>query len=303
MTRLLLVAQPPDGGVYRHIATVAPLLVARGFEVTVAGPAPYAAVGPGVEHVEIDLVRGISPRDDLAGAARLARVIRSVRPALIHAHSSKAGALVRALRLLAPRVPVVYTAHGFAFAGHFESERQRRLYRLIEAGLSPLTTRTLCVCEFERDLAASVGRRSRTRVVHNGVAAPPRVPDPRAADLAGRGPVVGAVAGLRPGKGIETLIAATPGILRGAPGAQIVVGGGGPLAEPLRRQAEELGVADRVHLIGELDDAGALLSATTVAVHPSWPSRSRTRSSRRWPPGCRRSRPRSGASRRRSTTA
>lgn len=270
--RILLVAQPPDGGVFRHIATIAPRLVERGYAVTVAGPPSYATVGPGVDHIPVEhLERGISASADVAAARRLVRIIRAVRPALIHAHSSKAGALVRALRPAIARTPVLYTAHGFAFAGHFDSEIQRRIYRVIEAGLAPLTTRTLCVCEFERDLAAGVGPRSRTRVVHNGVAAPNGTPpDPRVAGLAAAGPIVGTAALLRPGKGIETLIAATPEILAASPHAHVVIGGGGPLEAELREQARAAGVAERVHFLGELADVETLLAATTVLVHPSW---------------------------------
>jgi glycosyltransferase involved in cell wall biosynthesis len=191
---------------------------------------------------------------------------------VIHAHSSKAGALARALKPALPCTPVVYSPHGYAFAGHFESERQRTAYRLIEACLSPLTSRTLCVCEFERALARQVGPARRTRAVHNGVEPPADAvrPDPRVAALAERGPVVGALSLLRPGKGVETLVDAAPRILERHPQATIAVAGDGALQADLERRIAGAGVHGQVVLLGRLPDAGALLSGTTVAVNPSW---------------------------------
>ena len=268
---VLVVAQPADGGVHRHVASIVPRLAERGYEVIVAGPRSYASV-PGATHVPLDMVRGIDPRADAAAARGLAALARRVRPALVHAHSSKAGALVRALRPVLGRTPVVYTPHGYAFAGHFESEAQRAAYRLVEAGLSRLTSLTLCVCEFERQLAARVGPLARTRVVHNGVELPSRrpAPDPRVAELAARGPVVGALSLLRPGKGVETLVEAAPAILRDRPGVSIAVAGDGALRPELERRIAAAGLEGRVVLLGQLPNAAALLAGTTIAVNPSW---------------------------------
>src|SRR3954452_11794684 len=120
MPRVLLVSQPTDGGVFRHVTDLAAGLPGHAFEVAPAPP-PLQTPPPPDLTVELPLVRSPSPRDDSRAVAALARAVREVRPALVHAHSSKAGAVARIARPASPRTPVLYTPHGYAHAGYFES--------------------------------------------------------------------------------------------------------------------------------------------------------------------------------------
>ncbi|HEV2980167.1 MAG TPA: glycosyltransferase [Solirubrobacteraceae bacterium] len=269
--RVLLCHQPTDGGVGRHIGDLIDGLCAAGHEVTVCSPALPAGHGQGAEHVELDLRRAVAPRADAAALARFVRIVRERRPQLIHAHSSKAGAVARLARLGAPRVPVIYTPHGYAFAGYFESSRERTAYKAIERALAPLATRVTCVCEAEARLARSIGPAARVRVVHNGIPSPPAGdPDARLAGLRARGPVIGALTLLRPGKGLETLLAAAPSLLHRHPDAQLAIVGEGPDLQQLSEQASELGVAQAVHFVGPTSDPLGALRAMDIFVHPSW---------------------------------
>ena len=271
MTRVLLVHQPTDGGVGRHVRDLAIGLSERGEEVVVCGPARPAGVPDSVRHIPLDLRRALAPRNDLMTLARFSGIVRQVRPELIHAHSSKAGAIARLDRFSHPRVPVIYTPHGYAFAGHFSRELERSAYRAIEAGLARLTTRVVCVCEAEARLARKVGASNRVRVVHNGIE--PAGDGPvakRIAELASRGPVICALTLLRPGKGLETLLDTTPRILARHPTAQIAIGGGGPDLEALQERAAALGVEDAVHFLGPTADPLSFLRGATLFVHPSW---------------------------------
>src|SRR4051794_25703144 len=220
--RVLLCHQPIDGGVGRHICDLAGGLAEAGHEVTLCSPAPPAGVTGDVAHVQLDLRRAAAPRADLAALARLAAIQRELRPQVVHAHSSKAGAVTRLARFADPRVPVLYSPHGYAFAGHFTRSGERAAYRWIERALARLATRVVCVCEAEARPAPTVGADGRVAVIYNGIAPAPEGPaDPRLVELARRGPVVGALTLLRPGKGLETLIAAAPSLLKRHPGAQL----------------------------------------------------------------------------------
>jgi glycosyltransferase involved in cell wall biosynthesis len=204
-------------------------------------------------------------------ALALASVVRETRPDVIHAHSSKAGAVARIARSLSPHLPLIYTPHGYAFAGHFSSATQRRAYRVVERALAPLASRVVCVCEAEASLARSIGPSNRVRVVHNGIGPAGDGPtDPRVAELGGRGPVLGALTLLRPGKGMETLIDALPRVLAGHPDAQLAILGEGEELEALRRRAQLGGVANAVHFLGPRADPLAALRGMDVFVHPSW---------------------------------
>ena len=252
---------------FQHVAALAEGLAAGGHEVVVAGPIDGAAAAP-VERLE--MVRSVSPREDAAAVAALARLLRRMRPDVIHAHSSKAGAVARLARVARPRTPLIYTPHGFAFNGWFESESERGRYRMVERALTPLATTVLCVCEAERRLARSIGVR-RTDVVYNGVAPfAPGTPHPALAALRERGPVVGVLSLLRPGKGLETLIDAAPGVLAAHRGASFVIAGEGPDRGDLEERARRLGVAEAVVFLGLIDGPASLLSGTDLLVNPSW---------------------------------
>ena len=137
MSRVLLCHQPTDGGVGRHIRDLAVGLRARGYDVVLCGPAVPEGLGGEFPHAHLDLRRAVAPRADLPAIARFGAIVGDLRPDVIHAHSSKAGAVTRLARLLHPRVPVVYTPHGYAFAGYFSRPAERLAYRWVERILAP----------------------------------------------------------------------------------------------------------------------------------------------------------------------
>jgi glycosyltransferase involved in cell wall biosynthesis len=162
MTRIMQLYQPTGGGVGRHVRDLAECLSERGYEVLLCGPAPpegMSALPPRVSHVPLELDRPISPADDLAALVRLGAILRRTRPDVLHTHSSKAGAVGRIARLARPGMPVLYTPHGYAFAGWFTSSGHRLAYREIERALAPLANRIVCVCEAEARLGAQGCRR------------------------------------------------------------------------------------------------------------------------------------------------
>jgi glycosyltransferase involved in cell wall biosynthesis len=271
VTSVLLVHQPTDGGVGRHVEDLASGLSERGFKVVLCGPALPRGLTGKTAHVHLDLGRAVSVRSDLGAVARFARLIGEVRPDIVHAHSSKAGAVARLARLLHPHIPVVYTPHGYAFAGHFSRASERLAYLGVERALAPLASRVLCVSDAEAHLARSIGPGSRIRVVHNGV--PPAHDGPldrRIADLARIGPVIGALTLLRPGKGLETLIDALPRVLALQPAAQLALVGEGPDLDALGARARLRGVAHAVHFLGPTAEPLSAMRAMDVFVHPSW---------------------------------
>jgi glycosyltransferase involved in cell wall biosynthesis len=273
MSRIMQLYQPTEGGVGRHVKDIAECLSERGHEVVLCGPSPpdgMAQLPPGMSHVPLDLGRAVSPAADLTAVRRLAGILRERKPDLLHAHSSKAGAVGRVARLSAPRTPVVYTPHGYAFAGWFSSSRERLAYREIERALAPLSSRVVCVCEAEARLGGSVGFRKRIRVVHNGIdVVDPGPADPRMVELGRKGPVICVLTQLRPGKGIETLIDATPALLAHHRSLQVAIWGEGPELESLLARARETGVGEAVHFLGRSSDPLAALRGADVFVHPS----------------------------------
>jgi len=261
MARLMLVHQPVQGGVARHVRDLSRGLEAAGHELVLCAPAPLQSAAG--RHFPLEMGRAVSPTRDLRSAMALAALIARLRPHLVHAHSSKAGAVARLARLVHPRTPLVYTPHGYAFAGHFDRELERRAYRSAEVVLSPLASRVIGVCEAEARLARLVGPARRVRVVHNGVAQMDPAPGH------GRRPaVICTLTQLRPGKGVQTLLDAMAG-LGAETEARLVVWGDGPDLGPLQGHALALGIEQRVTFAGATPNPLGAMSDADVFVLPS----------------------------------
>jgi glycosyltransferase involved in cell wall biosynthesis len=271
MARVLLLHQPVDGGVGRHVSDLARGLHAAGHDVVLCGPGLPIPVPEGCRHVSLGLKRAVAPRVDAAALRRLQGLVRGLAPDLIHAHSSKAGALGRLARTVRPGVPLVYSPHGYAFAGHFDRELERTAYRLIERGLAPLAGRVIAVCEAEARLARGVGPDGRVRVVYNGVTVPSEPVDVerRMSRLKAAGPVLCTLTQLRPGKGMETLLDAMPAILAAHPRAQLAVWGDGPDLSGLAARAQTLGIGASVHFLGSTERPLSVMAGADVFTFPS----------------------------------
>lgn len=278
MPRVLLVFEPPDGGVPEAVRHLVAGLPALGWEVEVAAP-PASQIDPqlrgmGAPVHRLSFRRGYrSPASDARVAVDLVRLLRSHRFDLVHAHSSKAGALAR-LAGAVTRVPAVYTPHCFGFLGPVG--RARRLFsHAVERLLSPMTAVIICVCEYEREMAerAHIGRRDRLRTVRNGSqeCADAVHPDDTLQALRGNGVLAVALAALRPQKRLETLIEATPDVLARLPRARVAIVGSGPTETDLRARADALGLMDdpRFAILPFRPPVSPYLHASDVFVLPS----------------------------------
>jgi len=79
------------------------------------------------------------------------------------------------------------------------------------------------------------------------------------------------VARLEPHKGVDMVLRALPAIIAGAPDIRYAVAGKGPERERLKKLAHKIGVADRVHFLGEVSerDLPALYNLASVYVGAS----------------------------------
>jgi glycosyltransferase involved in cell wall biosynthesis len=252
MRRVLLVFEPPDGGVPAHVLALARGLDAHGWLPVVAGPADASAYAEferaGVEFQRLPMGRSLHPVRYAATLRGLGRLIRGQGIDLVHAHSSKAGVVGRMAARLAG-TPAVYTPHCFAFIRDGTPAVQGGL-ALAERALAPLARAIVCVAEFERAAALRhrVAPPGRLHVVHNGSFAcgEGAEPDSELAEFAGNAPLVACLSVLRPQKSVETFVAAAPELLAAAPEARLAVIGDGELRHQLERQAASLGLDRRL---------------------------------------------------------
>jgi len=263
-SRLLVAAQPKDGGVARHVVTLVEALPPGRFAVDVACPRDSLTWTSleGVEGVELHAIqphRRPSPGDTRSFASLL-RLAGSAD--VVHVHSSKAGFLGRlASALRGKRTACVFSPHGWSFWAADGPEA--RLY----AGLERLAARwcrsivALSGHEREAGLEAGVGRAEQYRVIPNGVRLE-RFALPRSA-VRGRILMVGRLAPpKRPDLALRALAAARLVI----PEAELHVVGDGPLRPEAERLAAELGVAGAVCFLGHREDVPELLASAECAL-------------------------------------
>ncbi|MCF1594507.1 glycosyltransferase [Streptomyces muensis] len=259
---ILHVAQPVEGGVARVVTDLVAAQLAVGLRVSVACPRggtltdDLRALGCAV--VRWDATR--APGHRLPGEVRqLARVVRGVRPDLVHAHSAKAGLAAR----LAVRgsLPTVFQPHAWSFEA--ADGIVARLALGWERFGARWATRVLCVSEAERHTGVRSGIDAPWRVVRNGVDTVRFRPEGERARR-GAGPLVVCVGRLCRQKGQDVLLAAWPEVARQVPGARLVLVGDGPDADGLRA-----GAPGSVEFAGAVADTARWYRAADVVVLPS----------------------------------
>lgn len=265
------------GGAALSVVELAAEQRRRGHDVlVVAGTIPPGEAS--MEHVAAELevpylrlaalTREVSPREDLAAVLALHRLLRRRRPDVLHTHTSKAGTTGRVAALLAPGVPraLVHTFHGHVLSGYFDPRRER-IFRLIERGLARVTDRIVAVSEQVRDdlVHFRIAPASRISVVQYGFdldarvggAAAHRAEKRAIAGAADDAFVVGWAGRLAEIKRPLDLVRTIAEI----PGARLVIAGDGDLRPSVEALARELDVADRVAILGYVEDMGAWYGA------------------------------------------
>jgi glycosyltransferase involved in cell wall biosynthesis len=199
----------------------------------------------------------------LGDALTLVTLMRLTRSAdVIHAHSSKAGLLVRLAALARRRTGAcVFTPHAWSFwaARGFRA----RLYQAFERLAARWCTAILVVSEHERvaGLSARIGTADQYRVIPNGVDPEEFSAEPE--PVPGRILVVGRLARQ---KRPDIAIRAFAQVRERNPSAELHLVGDGPLRFELTALIAELGVADSVKFLGLRDDVPALLSRASCLV-------------------------------------
>ena len=270
--RVLEVLQPQDGGVAAHVLQLATGLRRRGWDVEVATPATSEVAGPlaaaGVPVHDLPLVREPSP-SDLTAIRALRSLDAGGRYALVHAHSSKAGALVRAA--LPDRRRLLYTPHCFAFAARFGGPQQL-VYRAIEQAVLPRTGALVAVCEWERRQAERLwGARKLVRRIEYGVeACDGMAPDRELLAFKGDRALAGMVSVLRAQKDPLFAVRAMARLAaRGRPAGRLAIVGNGPLEAAVRDEIARLGVGEHVRWFPYRGAVGPYLAALDAFVLPS----------------------------------
>lgn len=276
--RVLQVVEPGVDGVFRHVEGLVDYLHARDVPVDLAFSSRRGSdrLLRLIERVRerggetTDLRVGNTPEPaDLSAALFLVRTIQRRKPAVIHAHSSKAGALVRMLprQWLARRT--FYTPHAY-----FGMRNTVGIKAQVFNGVERMLWRkalTINVSQEEADFATrALGvSESQLRVIPNGVDTRRFRPFLAAEKAAWRlehkmpedAVVLGTVGRFSFQKDPETLWRAVLAVLPRHPRLHFFAVGTGELVEACTRMIGASPVADRIHRIDYLSEPAPFYGA------------------------------------------
>lgn len=221
--------------------------------------------------VEVHTLEKRSGRD-LGARIRLVRLLRRLRPEIVHSRNWATFDAVLAARLA--RVPmVVHGEHGRDINDPEGRNGRRNRWR---RRLSPVVTQFVAVSEDLRRWLVEDVRLAAGKVVtiHNGVdclrfGSGQRGGGRERFDLPGDAIVVGTVGRLDPVKDQASLIRAFAAVAGKHPRAVLALVGDGPCRGELAALVEGLGLGERVRLLGERHDIPRVLAGLDVFVLPS----------------------------------
>jgi glycosyltransferase involved in cell wall biosynthesis len=162
------------GGAQVHLFELAKNLINQGHDCFVVigeeGELSNTLKSIGIKTIILEsLVREINPVKDLKCTLDLYNIFKKEKPDIIHLHSSKAG-LVGRISAKLNKIPVIFTAHGWAFTEGV-SKVKGRIFLFLERFAAKISNKIICVSEFDRQLAIknNVGNSEILVTIHNGV--------------------------------------------------------------------------------------------------------------------------------------
>lgn len=276
--RIVHCFRSPVGGIFRHVRDLTDAQVAAGHSVgivcdsTTGGPFEEKLFAEMAGKLELGVNRTPMQRHigpgDIASAWRTLRIIKELRPDILHGHGAKGGVYARMfgtlLRVSRSRVARLYSAHGGSL--HYdETTMTGKFFFALERLMERFTDHLLFVSEYERaTFRRKIGEpRAPSSLVYNGLRPEefePVPPDGDAADLL----YIGMMRDLK-GPDIFIDAVARAETLLGRPITAVMVGDGDDRPR-YRDQAAALGLAGRVTFRDALPARKAFALARLVVV-------------------------------------
>jgi len=271
------------GGPAKCVISLSSNLREHGIETVVAAGKPDSGEGdmsPQIESAGGRLVRvrglkrNISILTDLPALIHIRKLIREIKPDIIHTHTAKAGFLGRIAALrIKPKPVMIHTYHGHVLDSYFGNLKSS-IYRKIEKLLAGSTDALIAVSASVRDELLSrhgIGRARQYRIIPSGFPSMDLTTEETLRDefVLKDAVVAGMVARMTPIKGHELLIKAIPSILEQAPNIKFLIAGDGPLRRKIESLASAPPVKDAVFFTGALLNMAPFYKTIDFLIVPS----------------------------------
>jgi len=128
----------------------------------------HKEIHPDVFLYELDMQRQINLKKDQIVVRETRKILKKIKPDIIHLHSAKAGVIGRLASLgIVQKSNVYYSPHGFSFVQQNISKAKISLFKMIERAMPFLHGGTIIASgNTEYEIAKKIGK---TKLIRNGV--------------------------------------------------------------------------------------------------------------------------------------
>lgn len=171
--KVLHITQATIGGTLEYIKLFFNNTDKSKFQVELAcpsyGPMKKQVEELGIKVHDVYMKRQISLISDLRACLQLIKLVKKIKPDIIHIHSSKAGVLGR-IAAYVTGVPCIYNAHGWSFSMNI-SNKKKKFYATIERICAKLTKKIINISDYEQQLAIqyNIAPKSKMITIYNGI--------------------------------------------------------------------------------------------------------------------------------------
>ena len=230
---------------------------------------------PGVDVYQVPtMVRPLRPWRDLRALVFLTVLLRTLKPAIVHTHSSKAGVLGRLAAWFAGVPIIIHAIHGFGFT-RYQHPLLRYLLLSVERIVARITTRFFAVSEanYRQGVTLGLFPADRCTVIRSGIDLAAfrqiRVDVPqkkRELGLEPTRPVVGMIAPFKPQKAPVDFVRMADLVHRIRPDVRFLLVGDGELRKAVEAEREERGLSTVLRLAGWRRDIPGIMRCLDVLV-------------------------------------
>lgn len=218
------------------------------------------------------LVRAIRPLQDVKAFFSLTRLLRRIRPMIVHTHSSKAGIIGRWAARLAGVPVIVHSVHGFGFTPT-QHPLLKRFLTLMERWASAYTQWVFTDSEANRQQGIALGlfTGDRSSMLPPGIdlqailAVRVNCDDKRhSLGLDPAKPLIGMVAPFKPQKSPLDFVRVASHVCRQRSDAHFVMVGDGELRQAVEEEIRRLGLSQSITLTGWRRDVPEIMKCLDV---------------------------------------
>lgn len=278
ITLVRIIARLNVGGPAIHVSLLTQKLAAPRYASTLVcgsiggdeGDMTYYAEARGVHPVLVpELGRALHPLRDLVTIWKVYRLLRRLKPDVVHTHTAKAGFIGRIAAWLAGVPVIVHTFHGHVFQGYF-SPFMTQVFLLLERLTARLSDGVITLSEdLRRDLADTyrITRKGKITVLPLGLDLDSFAALPRhsgsfraASGLPTAAPLIGIVGRLVPVKNHALFVQAAALVYARRPDAHFLVVGDGELRPQIEAAVDAAGLRSAFTFTGWLRDLAPVYS-------------------------------------------